>query len=246
MTKHRIGDEFTSNTGQMAAITELPKGKFALITFKDTGYSYLVNRGNLSKGSFRDPLAQTIYNIGYTGVGEYSPGKNRRTFNVWVKMIERCYSETCQKRTPTYIGCSVSEDWYNFQNFASWYTNHPGSALQGYELDKDLLFSGNKIYSAKTCTLIPKAINIALQEHRSNCGKYPPGVYYKKTNKNFIAQLAYGDGVQKHLASCSTPEQAREIYLKAKKEHLKYLAEFYSNEITHEAYTALLNWESVV
>ena len=246
MLRHKIGEEFISRSGDVAVITDLPKGRLAEITFVETGYSYLVQRGALGRGSFKDPMVRNTYNVGFTGVGEYSPGKNRRAFNVWMKMIERCYSESCQKRTPTYIGCSVADEWHNFQSFASWYTNHPGSALQGYELDKDLLFSGNKVYSSSTCTLIPKAINIALQERRSNCGKYPPGVYYKKQNNNFIAQLAYGDGVQKHLASCSTSEQAREIYLKAKKEHLKYLAEFYANEITHEAYTALLNWESVV
>jgi len=246
MRKYKIGESFTSNSGQVATVTEILKGRFIKITFCDTGYTYNISKAALQLGAFKDPLAKTIYGVGCTGFGEYSPSKNSRAFNVWHKMIERCYSETCKIRTPTYANCTVSIEWHNFQNFADWYVNHQGSSKSGYELDKDLLFTGNKLYSKETCTLIPKPLNIALQEKRSNCGKYPPGVYYKKQNNNFIAQLAYGDGVQKHLASCSTPEEARSIYLKAKKEHLKYLADHYSEQITYGAYTALMNWESAV
>lgn len=36
----------------------------------------------------------------------------------WFSMFNRCFDEKYQEKQPTYIGCSVSEEFWNFQNFA--------------------------------------------------------------------------------------------------------------------------------
>lgn len=82
-------------------------------------------------------------------------------------MIERCYDPKYQDRSPTYIGCSVDNEWLNFQNFAEWLTNHDYYNL-GYDLDKDLLTKGSKIYSPLHCSLIPSEINVAIITERED------------------------------------------------------------------------------
>lgn len=81
-------------------------------------------------------------------------------------MFVRCYDDKYQLRQPTYIGCSVSDDFCNFQNFAEWYSHYKYKCKYPLEIDKDLLYEGNKIYSPKTCCLLPKEINSTLNSKR--------------------------------------------------------------------------------
>ena len=71
-------------------------------------------------------------------------------------MMERCYSEHRKEKAPTYIGCSVSPEWHNFQVFAVWfYENY----IDGYELDKDIKIKGNKVYCPDACMFVSPADN---------------------------------------------------------------------------------------
>lgn len=237
----KVGDIYESAVYGRAEVIELLRAPKIKIKFLATGYECVVFRGNLPRGSFRDPYARVVEGVGYMGVGVHC--SRSRAFNVWNNMIKRCYEKIKAHNNVTYEGCSVESSWHNYQNFAEWYYKQLNNGVN--ELDKDLLVRGNKVYSEDTCTLIPYQLNIALQENRVNRGHFPPGVYFKKKNKNFIAQLALGDGVQKHLASCATAEEARRIYLSAKKEQLKELAEQYKHLISEEAYHALYKWESL-
>lgn len=71
-------------------------------------------------------------------------------YRAWQSMLVRAYSKSYHKRRPTYIGCSVSEEWKTFSNFKSWME---GQVWEGKQLDKDLLVEGNKVYSEETCVL---------------------------------------------------------------------------------------------
>jgi len=66
-------------------------------------------------------------------------------------MIERCHSVSFQKKRPTYIGCTIHNEWYNFQNFAQWFHKYH---VKGYALDKDIKVKGNKHYSPETCLFV--------------------------------------------------------------------------------------------
>jgi len=63
-------------------------------------------------------------------------------YRTWCGMLMRCYSAKHQERNPTYKGCSVSEEWLRFSNFKSWMERQD---FEGMQLDKDLLFEGNKV-----------------------------------------------------------------------------------------------------
>lgn len=75
---------------------------------------------------------------------------------VWSDMLMRCYSEKYQRKSPTYVGCTVCEEWLIFSNFKAWMEKQD---WEGKVLDKDLLVEGNKIYSPSTCKFLPNEIN---------------------------------------------------------------------------------------
>ena len=61
-------------------------------------------------------------------------------------MLKRCYGEGVCYR-PSYEGCVVDEEWHLFSEFKKFYD---AKYIPGCELDKDLIFPGNKVYSSKT------------------------------------------------------------------------------------------------
>lgn len=56
----------------------------------------------------------------------------------WQQMLQRCYSDKYKKQQPSYVGCSVCEEWLTFSNFKRWMEQQD---YEGKALDKDLLVS---------------------------------------------------------------------------------------------------------
>lgn len=79
-----------------------------------------------------------------------------KAYKCWNHMLERCYSESLHKKFPTYKDCKPCDDWLLFSKFKYWYDQN---YIDGYYLDKDLLFKGNKLYSPETCVFLHKTIN---------------------------------------------------------------------------------------
>ena len=56
------------------------------------------------------------------------------------------------------MGCSTIDDWHNQSKFSEWYLLHE-YRFDGWEIDKDILLKGNKIYSPENCCFVPAEIN---------------------------------------------------------------------------------------
>jgi len=129
------------------------------IQFLDTGHITTTYAGQIRSGAVKDKLAPSVYGVGFIGEGDHKPsvnGKDTKTYITWRDMLARCYSTKRQAAHPTYIGCTVVDEWHNFQNFANWFDeNH----IDGYALDKDMKVDGNKIYSPDTCKFIRQKDN---------------------------------------------------------------------------------------
>ena len=125
------------------------------VEFIDTGYQTVTRADKIKIGNVKDYLMPNIYGVGFIGVGDYKSWKNSvhtKAYKVWTSMLQRCYSKETQAKQPTYKGCSVNVEWHNFQNFAEWLeTNY----IQDYDLDKDIIKHGNKIYSPEFCKFVP-------------------------------------------------------------------------------------------
>jgi len=152
-------------------------------------------------------------------------------------MLERCYCKKYHTKKPTYIGCSVAEEWHSFQNFAQWFYEN---STESFELDKDILIKGNRVYSSKTCCFVPAEINVLFTKI-SRRGNYPVGVSLHKEGK-FQASMSVSNK-QIYLGLYTTPEEAFEIYKEAKEEYIKKFADKWEGQITEDVYNALYKYK---
>lgn len=94
-------------------------------------------------------------------------------YHRWSNILRRCYSKKFHESGPTYVGCTICEDWKSFSNFKVWMQQQD---WEGKDLDKDLLVSGNKIYSPETCVFIDVYINRFLNLSKDVERNLPVGV----------------------------------------------------------------------
>ena len=186
---------------------------------------------------------QLIFGI---GVNDYDGhvrinGKIIKSYDVWHSMIERCYSKKSHKKRPTYIGCKVHKEWLYFSNFIKWFDEN---YIEGYELDKDILFKGNKWYCTDTCAFVPKEINSLFTKHDSKRGNFPIGVSYKKEIKKFYSSVSI-NGVIKNLGFFNNDKEAFYAYKKEKEKNIKEMAEKYFKDrlITENIYNAMISYK---
>lgn len=131
-----------------------------LVEFCVTGFRTTVAADRITRGTVKDYLHPTVYGKGYVGEGLYLPSINRnhtKQYSTWKGMLGRCYSEKKLIERPTYQGCSVSDEWLNFQVFAKWFDEN---YIEGFELDKDCIFKGNKVYNPQTCMFVSQLTNL--------------------------------------------------------------------------------------
>jgi len=150
---------YTSNGSGDLKVIKYESSKKVTVRFIDTGYETIVEAGDIIKGGIKDKLKPSVYGIGYIGGGKYKTrnnGKKNKSYTAWINMIARCYNPGNHLIMPTYKECSVADEWLNFQNFAKWFdVNY----ICGFDLDKDILVDGNKVYSPDTCLFVSTKSN---------------------------------------------------------------------------------------
>lgn len=162
--------------------------------------------------------SKLVFGVGVNDVefkiGAVLDGKkiNHRAYSAWLGILERCYSEKKLSIRPTYAGCFVSDDWVYFSNFFGWWKlNH----VDGWHIDKDLIFPGNKEYCAEKCLYIPAWLNTFTNEHAATKGLYPIGVSYEQQSKKFKAKICHM-GKHINLGRYSSPESAHNAWFEYK------------------------------
>ena len=214
------------------------------IQFINTGYEAVVELGNIRNGKVKDRYSPSVYSVGIIGAKYPSRvnGVQTKEYELWGDMLKRCYSDTYQKKYPTYEGCEVSDNFKNYEYFYEWCHNQIGFGIEGFELDKDLLIKGNKVYSENTCIFIPREINTLLVKRKASRGESLIGVYWNKTHKAFISQVCKNKGNQEHLGYFKTELEAFKAYKKAKESFIKEQAEKWKGKIDIRAYEALMKY----
>lgn len=165
-------------------------------------------------------------------------GKHLKAYTTWHSILLRCYSSKCHNKRPTYIKCSVCEEWLRYSNFEKW---HELNYREGYVIDKDILISGNTVYSPETCRFVPLVINNLLLT-KSDSGEYIVGVSKENRRNKYRAGLSkYGKNI--NLGYYETPEEAHEVWRLAKIEYVGEIARAYlfSGEISEEIFDALVS-----
>lgn len=151
------------------------------IKFIDTGYATTTSTKSIREGLIKDRLKRSVYGVGYFGIGEYKGLNNCKRYNTWRHMICRCYAETSVIAYPTYVNCTVCDEWHDYQVFSKWYEEN---YIEGYELDKDLLIDGNKVYGPDTCVFVSHFDNSEKAKAKSHILISPEGNSVEVYNVN--------------------------------------------------------------
>lgn len=152
--------------------------------------------------------------------------KSKKFYSVWMGILTRSYCPKFKTRNPSYAGVEVCDEWKFLSNFKIWFDYN---YKDGYDLDKDIIVGGNKIYSPSTCIFIPHEINTFILESNRKRGDCMIGVCKQKTksgNIKFVAQIA-DSGRSHYVGQFDTEIEAHVAWKKAKLEKLNILIDKY-------------------
>ncbi len=166
--------------------------------------------------------------------------KFTKEYALWRSFLGRCYNPKYQQEKPTYVGCSVSENFKSYSYFHEWVQKQIGFGLDNFHLDKDLLLRGNKVYSEDTCLFLPMELNALLLSSKAARGSFPLGV--SKRGFRFIAACRT-DKASSYIGRFDTPELAHNAYKQVKEAFIKAQAEKWKALIDPRAFAALMAYE---
>ena len=244
---NRISETNYNNFGSLMKIVDYRKANDIDVyfpeydwTFKHARYSRFLN------GQIKCPYEPRTYGVGYIGDGLYKPSQNgiqTKCYDVWNHMLQRCYSELCREKYPTYEDCYVCDEWLNYQNFAEWYeNNYYEVGDEQMNLDKDILYKGNRVYSPETCIFVPHRINSLFIKSNNTRGKCPIGVNFDARYNKYNSHCNNGNGIV-WLGSFDNMIDAFQVYKDFKENLIKQVADEYRDFIPYELYNVLYNYE---
>ena len=175
------------------------------------------------------------------GINDEFSSRNDVCKRIWTAMLVRCYSKKNLERNPTYENVFVCEDWKRISRFRKWFEKN---YTQGYQLDKDIICKGNKLYSPETCCFVPQEINKIITSGKSRRGDYPVGVHVDNNSGKITAHINK-NGQNKHIGVFSTIEEAFYAYKTTKENYIKEVAQEYFDKglITERVRDALFRYK---
>ena len=241
-TKIRVGDIFDTNNCGKLVVLEYKGHLDVIVKFIDTGYETTARANNLRKGNVKDRSLPSVYGVGIIGNGIAKVcGVETKDYQLWNSMLRRCYDEKIHAYRPTYEKCSVSDNFKYLPYFEEWCHQQIGFDQVGWQLDKDILIKGNKIYSEDTCCFVPAEINSLFIKCDRSRGEYPIGVSYPKRVRKYVAKMRkFKEDI--HLGCFSKPDEAFNAYKEAKEAYIKEVANKWKDQIDLRVYEALMNW----
>ena len=243
--KDCVGNVYKSTSSGDFKVLKYNNARDVEIQFLKTGFETVARLNNVRNGNVKDPYSPSVHGVGITGT-KYPVTVDdviTKEYVLWMDMLKRCYSDSSKKKHPTYEGCEVSDNFKSYEYFYEWCQNQIGFGVEGWQLDKDLLVKGNKIYSESTCVFIPSEINLLLIKCEALRGEYLIGVYWNKRANAFKAQISRNKGKREYLGLFKTELEAFNAYKTAKESFVKEQANKWKGKIDERAYEALMKYE---
>lgn len=157
-----------------------------------------------------------------------------REYTLWKSMIHRCY------KNKFYNDCVVEEYLLSFTNFYNHIHTLVGFDNVNYQMDKDFLFDGTKIYSRDTIVFVPKELNLFLTNKSKHRGQWMQGVTLKRGR--YVATISL-DSKPTFIGCFDDEITAHNEYKQYKINHAKVLAERYKDCIDIRVYHKLINFK---
>lgn len=241
--KIEVEDVFEVNGGTITVLEYIDRQKIFVKHNDEYSHCMWTRQDAIEKGMVKNPYHRSVEGVGYFGVGKFSARNGNEVsweYAAWRSMIYRCYSTVFQDKHPSYVGCTVCEEWHNFQVFADWYTREDEYG-RGYHLDKDVLVKGNKVYSPSTCCLVPQDINSFFCTSQEKESGLPVGI--SKTKYGTFQVKLSSKGMKKYVGTYKTLEEASYAYSNAKGIRAKELALENLGNIRYKVFLAIMNWK---
>lgn len=254
--KLRLGEEKLNHQGYLMKIVEYNSQKNIVVEFQDE-YKARVNvrYDHFTVGDIKNPYHPNIYNVGM--VGNKCPvtinGAVTKEYRAWREIIRRCFDEKLKEKYPSYQNVTCCSDWLYYEKFYEWLHSQENfdEWLTGkrWEVDKDIILKGNKIYSPETCFLVPHNVNCLFIKSNSSRGEMPIGVVKRERNGKCKYEAHCNNPLTEkleHLGEYLTPEDAFYLGYKPYKENLiKQVAEieYSKGTISKKCYDAMMNYE---
>ena len=242
--KHKVGSVHSTNKYGDFIITKYVNASNVHIKFLNTGYETVTLNSCILSGEIRDRYFPSVHGVGIVGEesSRDSNGNKLKEYFLWNHMLTRCYGKKAKLKLPSYEDCTASTNFKYFPYFKDWCSKQIGFGNEGWQLDKDILVKGNKIYSEDTCCFVPAEINSVFIKCDRSRGEYPLGVNYHKATRKFVAQISYRK-IKTHLGLYDTAEDAFKAYKKSKEKLIKSRADRYLDVLDPRVYKAMVEYE---
>ena len=238
--KHKVGSVHSTNKYGDFIITKYVNASNVHIKFLNTGYETVTLNSCILSGEIRDRYFPSVHGVGIVGEesSRDSNGNKLKEYFLWNHMLTRCYGKKAKLKLPSYEDCTASTNFKYFPYFKDWCSKQIGFGNEGWQLDKDILVKGNKVYGEDTCCFVPPAINGLLIKSNKSRGNFALGVDYEKSVKKFRARCG-----NKHLGLFNTELEAFYTYKHAKETYIKEVANKWKDQIDPRVYNALMKYE---
>lgn len=240
----KAGSKFKTNNSGIATVLEYRASDDVLIRFED-GSTKITTAASLKRGHVQNNNLPSVYGVGFMSDDCRSHDMHRKiipTYNLWFGMMTRAYNPKYHAEKPTYKDVEVCDEWLHYKNFKNWCEGQVGFGVKGFNLDKDILRKGNKVYGPDVCVFVPAEINSQLTKANATRGEYPIGVSWHNGHEKFMACLR-ANCKTKHLGYFHKPEDAFFAYKAAKEAYLKQIAEKYRSVVDPRVVEALYAYE---
>lgn len=221
-----------------------------LVEFQDEYKAIVKTRyDHFKDGTVKNPYFPTLYGVGRMGMK--FPKEHKLEYKIWSSMMCRCFNEKYYKKYITYEKVTCCDEWLIFENFYKWlhlqenFYTLKNSNIR-FELDKDIIKKGNKIYSPEFCCLVPHYINKLFLKSEKTRGNTPIGVTVKANN--IYSMCSNGKKVLVHLGKSNTIDEAFMKYKTYKEELIKTTAKenYDIGLITKKCFEAMNKYEVTI
>ena len=249
-TNNRLGEENLNNQGCLMKIINYNNARDIIVEFQDEYKAKVKTEyGNYKKGNVKNPYYPSVYGVGIIGEKHQICNLScTKEYKIWCSMLQRCFDEKTKEKWFVYNDAICCEEWLLFENFYNWLHEQDNFKQwidgEKWDIDKDILIKGNKIYSPETCLLIPHNINSLFTKSNKIRGEYPIGVVKHGEKYQASCQNMLNDK-REHLGTYDSPQSAFKAYKEYKENLIKQIAkqEYSKRNITNKCYEAMLNYQ---
>ena len=177
-----VGTYIENNAGTKIKVLSYNLDDNTFLLELDNGYKFTKDCITVINKAFTTPYDLSYGGVGYLGE-KYVPNDYPVIGNMWHSLLDRVVVRKGRKEFKTYEDCSVCDRWLCFSNFVDdmlemWY-----DCDEKLEIDKDIKYKGNKVYSPENCLLVPHRINMLFRGWESG-DNHATGVEFIKSGEH--------------------------------------------------------------